>query len=316
MARVHYAQSWEDPLLLWEIWQRTCPDHVHMVASGGDHALELLQKGLPSVALCDPESNQLGHVEAKLRALHHRDRNRLFGYGAHAKSQGLLHDGKLEGYLRLFSQRILPLMVSRQHREGLALQGDPQAQVTFLETHWNSWLWRQAIAYLFDPAQVDKNARHPGLVDTQGRTKLPTNYYAAFLRILGQTSLRENPYLDYVLYGRHAHSYLPYLEDAHFQPEGRLHLHHGALQPWLDTLPPAQRFIHASDILESYPEPALPKFFHSVDAACQTGSLLVFWDHRYATPVPEFFAKGWQRIPLTRIDRVPFYHSFNAYQKQ
>ena len=35
MARVHYAQSWEDPLLLWEIWQRTCPDHVHMVASGG-----------------------------------------------------------------------------------------------------------------------------------------------------------------------------------------------------------------------------------------------------------------------------------------
>ena len=172
MARVHYAQSWEDPLLLWEIWQRTCPDHVHMVASGGDHALELLQKGLPSVALCDPEPHQLGHIEAKLRALHHRDRNRLYGYGPQAKSQGLLHDGKLEGYLRLFSQRILTLMVSRQHREDLAQQVDAQAQVTFLETHWNSWLWRQAIAYLFGPAQVDKNARHPGLVNTQGRNSL------------------------------------------------------------------------------------------------------------------------------------------------
>ena len=63
---VHYAQSWEDPNLLWEGWQRSCPNHVHMVASGGDHALELLQNGLPSVHAYDTEANQLQHIHAKL----------------------------------------------------------------------------------------------------------------------------------------------------------------------------------------------------------------------------------------------------------
>ena len=133
---------------------------------------------------------------------------------------------------------------------------------------------------------------------------------------MGQTLLSANPYLDYLLYGTHAHSSLPYLEDLSFTPKGRLHLHQEALQPALEALKPDKRFIHASDILESYPEPQIPRFFHAVDQACTSGSSFVFWDHRYATPVPAFFLEGWTRIDIQTPDRVPFYHSFHAYQKQ
>ena len=316
MPRVHYAQSWEDPLLLWEIWQRTQPAHVHMVASGGDHALELLQKGIERIEICDTERAQLEHVQGKLKALHHKDRDRLFGYGAKTASQGLLHDGRLEGYLRLFSQRILPWMVSAQNRQGIALQEDAISQVTYLERHWNSWLWRKTIAYLFDPKQIDNNARHPGLVHTSGREKRSINYYHNFLQLLGKTKLSENPYLDYILYGKHAHSTLPYLEDSSFQPGGRLILRQEALQTLLQSTLPAKRFIHASDILESYEEQALPSFFQAVDQACSSGSLLVFWDHRYSTPIPPYFLTLWDAIPHTQLDRVPFYYAFHAFQKR
>jgi hypothetical protein len=312
---VHYAQSWEDPNLLWEVWQRSCPDHVHMVASGGDHALELLQKGLPAVHAYDTEANQLQHIHAKLDALHHAQRDQLFGYGSARRSKGLLHDGKLEGYLRIFSQRVLPWMILGRHREGLAQQTSPADQVNYLRQHWTSWMWRRSISMLFSPKNVDKNARHQGLVDTEGRQKLPPTYYASFERILGQTRLSDNPYLDYLLYGRHAHSVLPYLEDASFTPQGRLHLHQEPLQAALAILKPEKRFIHASDILESYPEPQIPGFFRAVDQACTSGSSFVFWDHRYATPIPAFFQEGWTRLDIQASDRVPFYHSFHAFQK-
>lgn len=313
---VHYAQSWEDPHLLWDVWQRTCPDHVHMIASGGDHALELLQKGLPSIHVYDTEGDQLAHIQAKLDALHHAQRDQLFGYGNVHRSKGLLHDGKLEGYLRIFSQRLLPWMISARHREGLAQQMNPADQVNYLHQHWTSWMWRTSIAYLFSAKNVDKNARHQGLVNTEGRQKLQATYYASFERILGQTLLSDNPYLDYLLYGRHAHSALPYLEDASFHPQGRLHLHQEALQPALEGLKPAKRFIHASDILESYPESDVPSFFQAVDQACTSGSTFVFWDHRYATPIPPFFRERWSALDLDASDRVPFYHTFHAFQKQ
>lgn len=313
---VQYAQSWEDPKLLWEVWQRTCPDHVHMVASGGDHALELLQKGMPVVHAYDTAADQLQHIQAKLNALHHAQRDSLFGLGSIDRSKGLLHDGKLEGYLRIFSQRVLPWMISGRHREGLAQQTSPAEQVNYLQQHWTSWLWRTSIAFLFNPKSVDKKARHQGLVDTEGRQKLPPTYYASFERILGQTLLSANPYVDYLLYGRHAHSALPYLQDAAFTPKGRLHLHQKALQPALEALKPDKRFIHASDILEGYPEPQIPRFFQAVDQACTPGSLLVFWDHRYTTPVPAFFQEHWTALDIHTPDRVPFYHIFHAFQKQ
>ena len=313
---VRYAQSWEDPNLLWEVWQQTCPDHIHMVASGGDHALEMLQKGLSVVHAYDTEANQLQHIQAKMETLHHAKRDQLFGYRNASGSNGLLHNGKLEGYLRIFSQRILPWMISGRHRQGLAQQTSPTDQVNYLHQHWASWMWRTSIAFLFSPKNVDKNARHQGLVNTDGRQKLSPTYYASFERILGQTRLSANPYLDYLLYGRHAHSSLPYLEDPSFTPKGRLHLHQEALQPALEALKPDKRFIHASDILESYTEPQIPLFFQAVDQACMSGSLLVFWDHRYTTPVPATFQQQWTALDIHTPDRVPFYHRFHAFQKQ
>ena len=316
MATLHYAQSWEDPRLLWKAWSDFPCDEVHLIASGGDHALELLHRGIPRIHVYDTEVAQLKHIEQKILALDSPHRDRLFGAGAFALKGGLLHAGRLEGYLRTFSRTLLPVLVSRRTREALYETTDIPSQLDFYHSsQWQSKRWRWFAQRYFSPERVNTRARHPGLIQNQGRSAVTPNYLAQFEQCLATHRLADNPYLDYLLFGGHAHGDLPYLKGDLHDVQPRILLHPEGLQQALQKLPPAPRFIHASDILEGYPSEGIDDFFRTINQSTTSGSTLVFWDHRFQTTPPAFFLESWCRIAPPFPDRVPFYHRYHIYHR-
>ncbi len=314
--RPHYAQSWEDPRILDSLWRQHPADHYHLIASGGDHALDLLLRGHKDLQLYDLEQAQLARVRAKMDALQkpEKERNQLFGY--RTRSHGLLHDGRLERFLALFARRILPLLVPYTTREALRQSKTPEAQRALWDGPWQTQRWQWVAHRYFEPKRIDEAARHPGLTASAQRTKHPIDYLRQFRDVLGQHPLADNPFVEYPLFGNYGVSSIPYLEEGLTGPlHNRLTLNHQSLDDALNSAPRALRGIHASDILEGRSHLEVEQFFERVDRACSTGSTLIFWDHRFRTQPPASWLESWKPVTNLPPDRVPFYHSVHAYTK-
>ncbi len=315
-ARPHYAQSWEDPRLLHHLWSKHPADHYHLIASGGDHALELAAKGYQNLQLYDLEAAQLAHVQAKIDALHRPEAERNARFGYRGAARGLLHDGRLERFLGLFARRILPLLVPRTTRNELRRAQSPGAQQAIWDGPWQTRRWTWVAQRYFSPQHVDDTARHPGLTAGSERPKFPIDYLLQFRDVLGHHPLAGNPYVEYPLFGNYAVSSIPYLEAGLSGTAlKQLHLHHQSLDNALRTAAPAVRGIHASDILEGRNPAQIDAFFDTVDRASAPGSTLIFWDHRFRTTPPTVWAERWRPVPDLPADRVPFYHRVHAYTK-
>ncbi|MFM8565735.1 MAG: DUF3419 family protein [Bacteroidota bacterium] len=314
-VRPHYAQSWEDPRLLHDLWARFPADHYHLIASGGDHALDLALRGYRNLDLYDVEPAQLAHVQAKQNALRRpeSERNALFGY--RNATQGLLHDGRLERFLSMFARRILPLLVSNRTREALRTAQSPEAQLALWDGPWQTARWRWAAHRYFEPQRVD-GARHPGLTTESERIKQPINYLAQFRSALGTHALDDNPFTEYTLFGSYRVSRIPYLDEGlSDRALQQLKLHATSLEAALAQAGPGRRGIHASDILEGRTPAEVHRFFELVDRASTPGSTLIFWDHRFRTEFPEWWHQTWTPVGDLPPDRVPFYHRVYAFTK-
>jgi hypothetical protein len=315
-TRLHYAQSWEDPRLIQHLWTRHPADHHHLIASGGDHALELALRGFSNLHLYDLESAQLTHIQSKIQALNLReaDRNKAFGY--RKGRRGLLHDGQLERFLGFFARTLVPLLVPPTTRELLRNAYHTDAQLAIWDGPWQTARWRWVAQRYFEPKRVDDSARHPGLTAESGRTKQPINYLNQFRDKLATFTLADNHFAEYPLYGQYRTSGIPYLDEGLCgTPLRHLHLHHQSLESALGTSEPGLRGIHASDILEGRSTSEVALFFHTVDRASAPGSTLIFWDHRFRTEFPEWWLQTWTRVTDLPPDRVPFYHQVHAFIK-
>lgn len=314
-ARPHYAQSWEDPRLLHSLWDRYPADHYHLIASGGDHALDLALRGYTNLDIYDLEAIQLSHVATKIEALHQSEsrRNILFGY--RNATHGLLHNGRLERFLSIFGRRILPLLVPHATRDALRNAHTPDQQISLWDGPWQTSRWRWAAHRYFEPQRVD-GARHPGLTAESKRPKQPINYLSQFRAALGTYALRDNPYTEYPLFGTYRESHIPYLDEGLSASALRqLRLHHMGIEQALSQAEPGRRGIHASDILEGRTPTEVQKFFETVDRACTSGSSLIFWDHRFRTEFPDWWLQTWTPVADLPRDRVPFYHCAHAFTK-
>lgn len=315
-ARPHYAQSWEDPRLLRSLWTQHPAEHYHLIASGGDHALDLALHGFRNLKLYDHETAQIQHIEKKINALNASEakRNKLFGY--RQGQSGLLHDGKLERFLALFARRVLPILVPKSTREAMRSAPNTDTQLAIWEGQWQTARWKWVAQRYFAPKWVDLSARHPGLTVENTRKKHPINYLAQFRNSLGTHALNDNPFVEYPLFGQYRASGIPYLDEGlNGIRRHELELRCQSLESALREAKPALRGIHASDILEGQTEAEIRTFLKMVDRACTPGSTLIFWDHRFRTEFPEWWLQTWTPVPNLPPDRVPFYHRVHAFTK-
>jgi len=283
-----------------------------MVASGGDHAFSLLRHGVTHIHLIDTEDAQIGHVQKKLAALSAPNRDQLFGVNSR---RGLLHGGKLEGFLQKFA-RVFPILLAPGARKQM-VQADSTAHRAEVYTRrWDTRRFQLLTSRIFSLENVDTKARPLGLIQDKSKKPRQVNYLDQFKEKILAHPLIENPYVDYIIHGYHKHSRLDYLEGNWIPESDALLFHHTDMKSYVKELPRARHMIHASDIMEGTDEEYNDDFFAVVDRACTPGSLFLYWEHRYAITVPHSFQIQWALVKVTENDRVPFYNNFYLWKKQ
>ncbi|MCH1534486.1 MAG: BtaA family protein [Schleiferiaceae bacterium] len=309
---LYYSQSWEDTYLLRSIVDTHEVEHYHMVASGGDHAFSLLRHGVTHIHLIDTEHTQIGHVQKKLAALSASNRDELFGVSSR---RGLLHGGKLEGFLQKFS-RVFPILLAPGARKQM-VQADSTAHRAEVYAHkWDTRRFQFLTSRIFSLENVDTKARPLGLIQDKSKKPRQVNYLDQFKEKILAHRLIENPYVDYIIHGYHKHSRLDYLQGNWIPESDALLFHQMDMKSYVRELPRARHMIHASDIMEGTDEEYNDDFFAVVDKACTPGSLFLYWEHRYAITVPHSFQNQWTLVKVTENDRVPFYNNFYLWKKQ
>ena len=283
-----------------------------MVASGGDHAFSLLRHGVTHIHLIDTEHAQIGHVQKKLAALSAPNRDELFGINSR---RGLLHGGKLEGFLQKFS-KVFPILLAPGARK-LMVQADSTAhRGEVYAQKWDTRRFKFLTSRIFSLENVDTKARPLGLIQDKSKKPRQVNYLDQFKEKILAHPLIENPYVDYIIHGYHKHSRLDYLQGNWIPESDALLFHQMDMKSYVKELPRARHMIHASDIMEGTDDEYNDDFFAVVDKACTPGSLFLYWEHRYAITVPHSFQKQWTLVKVTENDRVPFYNNFYLWKKQ
>lgn len=315
-SAIRYAQVWEDADILLDGLAIRPGDTCLSIASAGDNALAMLARGPKSVVALDLNPAQLSCLAlrvAAFRVLTHPELLTLIGdrdpddpghrpalyarcrplltdddarfWDAHpaAIADGIGSAGKFERYFSLFRRFVVPLIHSRRTVQALLEPGrDQAARERFYEEVWNNTRWKLLFRIFFSRTVMGRLGRDPAFFryvqgDVSGRILARTRHALATL------DPADNPYLQWILRGRHETA-LPFaLRPENFEPI-RAHLDRltWRLQPveaYLDDVGHGaiDRY-NLSDIFEYMSEGATEELLERLVRAGRPDGRLAYWN--------------------------------------
>jgi S-adenosylmethionine-diacylglycerol 3-amino-3-carboxypropyl transferase len=348
-SAIRYAQCWEDADILLEGLAIRPGDTCMSIASAGDNSLAMLALGAGRVIALDLNPAQLACLELRVaayRELTHPElleligsrpslqRNQLyqrcrpllnpdsrFFWDSHAAEieTGIGGAGKFERYFALFRERIMPLVHSRSTIERLLAGVDAAARENFYREEWDSWRWRLLFRIFFSRFVMGRLGRDPSFFRyVQGsvaeRILARTRHALTFL------NPAENPYLQWILTGRHT-SALPFaLRPENFETIranlDRLEWHCQPLEQFLEQegADAIDRF-NLSDIFEYMSEENYRLLLERLVHAGRAGGRLAYWNMLALRSRPESLADRLKPLPvegdrLFQQDKAFFYSAF------
>lgn len=324
-SAVRYAQVWEDADILLEGLAIQAGDCCVSIASAGDNALAMLSQGPASVVAIDLSDSQLAclalrvaafrtltHTEllvligdhdpddpghraalyARCRPLLSDDEARFWDAHASAIAEGIGTAGKFERYFTLFRRWVLPLIHSRSTVQELLEPGrDQSGRERFYNEHWDTLRWRLLFRLFFSRAAMGRLGRDPEFFRyVEGGVS--ERILARSRHALTVLDPAENPYLEWILTGRHARS-LPFALrpenfDAIRNRIDRLSWRAQPLEAFLDDIGHGalDRF-NLSDIFEYMSEAATSSLLRRLAVAGRSGGRLAYWNMLAPRRAPE-----------------------------
>ena len=346
---LRYAQCWEDADVLLDGLDIQ-PNHVCLsIASAGDNTLAMLANGPRRIVALDCNPAQLACLELRVaayRELEHTGLLELIGSLA-SRRRGLLYQrcrsllsggarrfwdtraeeislgigcaGKFERYLATFRDRVLPWVHSAGSIERLLSGGSLEKRQDFYRECWDTWKWRRAFKIFFSRFVMGRLGRDPSFFrhvegGIAGRLLARTQHALTTL------DPAVNPYLQWILTGRHV-SALPYaLRPENFQSIrenlDRLEWRSQSLGEFLSTPGeyPIDRF-NLSDVFEYMSLDNYTAQLRKIAAAGAPGARLAYWNLLAERRRPEDMS-GTLRSSyeladrLHQTDKAFFYGSF------
>jgi S-adenosylmethionine-diacylglycerol 3-amino-3-carboxypropyl transferase len=311
-TRIRYAQCWEDADVLLRASNLAPGDSCLSVASAGDNTLALLSleprelvaldinpAQLACLALRVAACKTLNHAEylvfmgsrpgGERIALYRRCRGQLsprdrdFWDARSADiERGLGAIGRFENYFSLFRRYLLPLIHNPGVVAELIAPATARQRRGFYRQTWNSWRWRLLFRLFFSRFVMGRMGRDPELF-RYVRGSVSERILDRTRHALTDLDPARNPYLCWILYGRH-HDALPFALraenfDAIRDNLGRLHWHCASLADYLGEHP-RQRFdaFNLSDIFEYTSAQEYTELLGVLIGASRPGTRLVYWN--------------------------------------
>jgi S-adenosylmethionine-diacylglycerol 3-amino-3-carboxypropyl transferase len=231
-SQIRYAQCWEDADVLLEALDVRPGDTCLSIASAGDNSLSLLTRDPARVIAVDVSAPQIACLELRVaayRTLDHsellelvgsqpsarradlylrcrsalsRDAREFWDSHPEAIDEGIGATGKFERYLALFRRRILPLVHGRRRVERLLHSGTPEERQRFYDQEWNTRRWRMMFRLFFSRPVLGRAGRDPEFF-RYVRGDVPGAILARTRYALTTLDPGENPYVQWILMGRH-----------------------------------------------------------------------------------------------------------------
>jgi S-adenosylmethionine-diacylglycerol 3-amino-3-carboxypropyl transferase len=348
-SAVRYAQCWEDADVLLEALDVRPGQVCLSIASSGDNALSLLSKGPGRVIALDLSPAQLACVELRVaayRELCHPELLELIGSVASDRRRELYHRcrprlrepvrafwdsrpaeidagvggaGKFERYFTLFRRRILPLVHGRRKAEALLHGGTAEKRHRFYAQHWDSWRWRLMFRLFFSRAVMGRMGRDPAFFNyVEG--SVADRILSRARHALTVLDPAANPYLQWILLGRHGtalpHALRPENFEAIRDHLDRFEWHCQSIEDYLDAHPDlAVDCYNLSDIFEYMSAENYHALLGKLVARGRPGGRLAYWNMLVPRSRPEHMADRLR--PLTQLadrlhhqDKAFFYSRF------
>lgn len=238
-TRLNYAQCWEDVSILRAALSVQPGERVLSICSAGDNSFAFCLDKASEVVCIDLSQPQLALAELKWLGLQQLKQSGLFtllglnqpgrrvflyhqirdGLSKGARQwcdaneglirEGILDSGRFEGYLRLFRQRILPLIHRKKVVDRLLDMSNLEEQREFYARRWSNWRWKLLFSMFFSKQ----------IMATRGRSSaqfahvdgpVSSAIMARTKHALTEIPISSNPYLQWILTGAY-----PNISDAH-----------------------------------------------------------------------------------------------------
>ncbi len=311
-SAIRYAQCWEDADVLLAGLAIQPGDSCLSIASAGDNTLALLAQSPGHVLAIDVSDAQLACLALRVAAyceLEHPELLELIGSRpserreelylrcrSHLSSDerrfwdgrldviraGIGGAGKFERYFRLFRERVLPLVESRENVAQLLAGGVPDERRAFYARAWDTWRWRLLFRLFFSRTLMGRLGRDPEFFayvegSVADRLLQRTRY------ALTELNPAENPYVQWILTGTHLTA-LPYA----LRPENfnairanldRLEWRRQSLEEYLATAEARSidRF-NLSDIFEYVSPDEYARLLARLAEVGRLGGRLLYWN--------------------------------------
>lgn len=344
---IRYAQVWEDADILLEALDIQPDDECLSIASAGDNALAMLAKGPRKVVALDLNPSQLACLElrvAAFRRLEYQEILELIGSAPSERrgklyeavrgslgpetrtfwdarpgdiSKGIGQAGKFENYFRLFRDRVMPLVHSCRTIHRLLEPRELEDRRRFYDTTWNTWRWRALFQLFFSRTAMGALGRDPSFfryVEGSVAEKILSRTKHA----LTELDPHANPYLQWILTGRHQTALPFYLREANVplirQNLDCLEWHLAPLEDYLSspTAGSLSKF-NLSDIFEYLSEENTQALLGRIADAAPPGARLAYWNMlapRRAADVSRFRSLDELSTRLFLQDKAFFYSAF------
>ncbi len=346
---IRYAQCWEDADILVAALE-PAPGKVFIsIMSAGDNTLALLTGDPERVIAVDLSPAQRACAllrVAAYRQLSHAEWLELLGSRASAQraalyarcreplpddvrqfwderpaevAAGVGSAGKFERYFALFRRRILPLIHRRQIVTAL-LQPRPLAERrAFYAQQWDNRRWRFLFRLFFSRRLMGALGRDAAFFqyvegDVAARILERTRY------ALAELAPAENPYLHWILTGRHGAALPLALRAEHFAAirarVDRVEWRVQALEDTLAGLPPRSvDGFNLSDIFEYMSPDHQEQVLRAIVRVARPGARLAYWNMLVPRARPDSMAHLLRPRPdlaesLWRRDQAWFYSRF------
>ncbi len=348
-SQIRYAQVWEDADVLLEALEIEPDDVCLSIASAGDNCFSLLSRGPARVIAVDLSEAQLACVKLRLAAyqcLDHTGLLELIGsrpsqrrldlyrdcqpmLDADARAfwdarqrlveQGIGSVGKFERYFAIFRNFILPLVHSKKTVHRLLRGGPDSERAAFYKTVWDTWRWRALFRIFFSRRVMGALGRDPEFFRYVEGT-VSDRIFARTQHALTFLDPAANPYLQWILTGRHLTALPHALRKENFAPIrshlDRLELRRESMESFAATYQGAPLSkLNLSDIFEYVSPGTYAEILGRLADKCRSGARLAYWNMLAPRSRPESLANRLRPLAelahrLHQLDKAFFYSAF------
>lgn len=350
-SQIRYAQCWEDADILLEALDIQPGDVCLSIVSGGDNTLAMLSRGPERVIALDMNPAQLACLELRVsayRELKHEELLELIGselcnnrtdlyrrcrsqlspdvrrfWDNHSAeiTQGIGGAGKFERYFSLFRNRVVPMVHSEKRIQRLLEGGTLEQREAFYDREWDTWRWRLMFKIFFSRFLMGRLGRDPSFFRyVEG--SVADRFLDRSRHALTVLDPAQNPYIQWILTGRHTNS-LPYaLRPENFEAIrdnlDRLEWERSPIEDYVKTMAKnsVDRF-NLSDIFEYISPENYHSLLESLLAVGRSGGRMAYWNTLVERRRPEHFADRLDPLidlsdRLHQEDKAFFYTAFNV----